>query len=74
MGRGFLDDDSAVRRGAGKSDLIDIACVVLMETAKAWRVDAGGEAPVWLPKSQCEVNGDGTVTMPEWLALEKGLI
>lgn len=35
---------------------------------------------VWLPKSQVEVEHDGgqerfvTVTLPEWLAKEKGLI
>jgi len=29
---------------------------------------------IWLPKSQIEDNGDGTFTMPEWLAKDKGLI
>lgn len=33
-----------------------------------------GSRAVWLPKSQIEVNDDGTVTMPEWLAHEKELI
>jgi hypothetical protein len=29
---------------------------------------------VWLPRSQIEINDDDTVTMPEWLALDKELI
>jgi predicted phage gp36 major capsid-like protein len=28
----------------------------------------------WLPRSQIEINDDGTVTMPRWLAQNKGLI
>jgi hypothetical protein len=60
-----------------KSDLIDIACELKHETAAAYLVDAGEREPVWLPKSQCELyrteRGD-IVTMPFWLAREKGLI
>lgn len=33
-----------------------------------------GSKTVWLPRSQIEINDDGTVTMPEWLAMDKGLI
>lgn len=28
----------------------------------------------WLPRSQTEINGDGTVTIPEWLAVKQGLV
>jgi hypothetical protein len=28
----------------------------------------------WLPKSQTENNNDGSFTIPEWLAIEKGLV
>lgn len=28
----------------------------------------------WLPRSQIEIDGEGTVTLPDWLAREKGLI
>ena len=65
---------------AGKSDLIDISGILRHETDRAYLVDAGGKTPVWLPKSQVEYEpGDtpmkpGTFTMPEWLALERGLI
>ena len=53
--------------------LTDIAVEVRYETARAWLVYDGAKEH-WLPKSQCELNPDGTVTMPEWLAKEKGLI
>lgn len=36
--------------------------------------DNGREVWVWLPVSQVENNRDGTFTMPEWLAVEKGLV
>lgn len=29
---------------------------------------------IWLPKSQVQDNMDGTFTMPEWLAKDKGFI
>jgi hypothetical protein len=53
--------------------LVDIAAVVRGETDLAWRL-FDGRAVAWLPKSQVEDNGDGTFTMPEWLAKEKGFI
>jgi hypothetical protein len=70
---------------ARKSDLVDIACEIRRDrpdeksiaVADGTRIVVAGhdrEKWFWLPRSQIEVNGDGTVTMPEWLALEKGLI
>lgn len=59
----------------GRSNLIDIACVITGETARAYRIDHGGKDDVWVPKSLCEYDeSDGTMTMPEWIAKEKGLI
>lgn len=59
---------------SGKSDLIDIAAEIKRETEKAYYIDDGANQ-LWLPKSQCEWNqDDGTFTMPEWLAKDKGLI
>jgi len=47
---------------------------VMAETEKAWRF-AHGDDLVWLPKSQCEWDPDSkTMTMPTWLANERGLI
>jgi len=61
-----------------KSNLVDIACLVIHETDKGVFIN-DGTRKVWLPKSQVEVapNPDGktaVVTMPEWLALENKLI
>ena len=68
-----------------KSDLINIAAALRHETKSAYlladgrsEIKKGDAAPselrIWVPKSQVEDNGDGTFTMPEWLALEKGFI
>lgn len=51
------------------------------ETDKAWLVQLDEETELWLPKSQCHivpdlptnVNGSGTIYIPEWLAEEKGI-
>lgn len=55
------------------SKLTDIAAQLRYETARAYLVFDGSQEQ-WLPKSQCEMNVDGTFTLPEWLAKEKGLI
>ncbi len=54
-------------------DLIEIAGEVRAETDKALRI-YDGKKTEWVPKSQVEDNKDGTFTMPEWLAQEKGFI
>jgi len=65
--------------------LIDIAAELRHETDKAYLIYDGREGikkgditpkdlVTWIPKSQCQMNDDGTFTMPEWLALEKGFI
>ncbi len=57
----------------GKSELFDLAAEIKGETDKAWRLFDGAKTE-WVPKSQCEDNGDGTFSMPIWLAQEKGFI
>lgn len=63
-----------------KSNLIDIDVEVTARTEKAVLAHTGiKEKAVWLPLSQIEIEKSGfdgieTVTLPEWLALEKGLI
>lgn len=64
-----------------KSNVIDIAGVIHHQTDKAvlFSDTAHREDAVWLPKSQIEIHHDGhrnfyTVTLPEQLALDKGLI
>jgi len=53
--------------------LVDIAGELRGETAKAYRIFDGAKTE-WVPKSQVENNGDGTFTMPEWLAQDKEFI
>lgn len=66
-------------------ELTDISAILRHETDNAYllydgrsEIKKGDTAPtelrVWVPKSQVEDNGDGTWTMPEWLAIEKGFI
>lgn len=64
----------------GKSDLIDVTMQLHHETEKAVLVSDDGDKDraVWLPLSQCEIErkakGIVVVTLPEWLATEKGLV
>lgn len=63
-----------------KSDLIDITVHVHAKTSKAILVSEDGDSDnaTWLPLSQVEVElikgPIHEVTMPEWLAVEKGLV
>ncbi len=62
-----------------RSDLVDISVVLVHQTEKAVLVDHGGDGNVWLPRSAIEIEKDSngktwTVTLPERLAQEKGLI
>lgn len=61
-------------RTSGSSDIIDIAADIKHETDKAYLLDGGYDNPVWVPKSQAQRNADGTFSMPEWLAKDKGFI
>lgn len=63
------------------SKLVDIDVdYVAYETDNAFLIpslkngDDGHSINVWVPKSQCENNDDGTFTMPEWVAIAKDLI
>lgn len=62
-------------------NIITLNCVVKAETEKAYLIEADmGEA--WFPKSAVEVDrGAGfhtgvcdSVQMPEWMAMDKGII
>jgi hypothetical protein len=60
-------------KSSGRSDLVDIACEIRAQTERAIQI-FDGKITVWLPRSQIEIGDDGTVTMPEWLAIERELI
>ena len=63
-----------------KSDLFDLDVELHVDTGKAVLVSTDGkkENAVWLPSSQIEIERKFgviyTVTLPEWLAVEKGLV
>jgi len=47
---------------------------LIKETEIAWLVKIDKEE-IWFPKSQCELDEDDKkVEVPEWLAIEKGLV
>lgn len=59
--------------------LVDISCNMEHETPKAWLLDVGNDEPIWIPKSVGELakSDDGksyVLTLPEYIAQEKGLI
>lgn len=56
-----------------RRELVDISGEIRGETNRALKIYDGTRTE-WVPKSQAENNGDGTFTMPEWLAKEKGFI
>lgn len=54
--------------------IVDIKVHIKHETEKAILVDDLKGKPVWLPKSQVEIHPDGEISLPEWLAIGKGLV
>jgi hypothetical protein len=54
-------------------ELVDIEAEIRGETDRAYRLYDGAKS-AWVPKALVENNGDGTFTMPEWLAQEKEFI
>ena len=67
-----------------KSELVDIQVQVKYQTGQAVLIfdpeDEDRIKTIWLPRSQIEIEYKGqdersaVVTMPEWLAIEKGLV
>ena len=64
-----------------KSDLVEVTVLLVTQTEKAVLVSDTGESKdaVWVPKSQIEIEETArenayVITLPEWLAIEKGFI
>lgn len=61
---------------------VELRLMVHLETDAAWKVSDNGELndAVWLPKSQVDDGSDAICgstcefLVPEWLAIQKGLI
>lgn len=73
MGRTIAEEryDCAARGGVA---LFDFAATVVHQTALVVKLDVGLEEPVWFPKSIIQDNGDETWTVPENMAIDKGLV
>jgi hypothetical protein len=56
-----------------KKELFNLTAEVRAETDKALLLH-DGTRQAWVPKSQVEDNGDGTFTMPAWLAKAKEFV
>jgi len=65
---------------AGQSELVDVHVLVHDRCDRAIFVSDDGDADsaVWLPLSQIDVSIDAgdcaVITMPEWLAIDRGLV
>ena len=63
-------------------EVVDVTLDLLQDNEKSFKVTDGEPDPqypnskrwIFLPKSLVENNGDGTFTMPLWIAKEKGLV
>lgn len=54
-------------------DIVEISAELRRETDKAFCL-YDGKLVAWVPRAQVENNDDGTFSMPEWLAMEKGFL
>jgi hypothetical protein len=61
-------------RASGRSDIVDLEGEIRGPGTTLAVQFYDGERTVWLPRSQIEINDDGTISLPEWLAKEKELI
>jgi hypothetical protein len=64
MSDDFFDDNE---------DEMEVAGTIVHETEKAWLINTEEVGDIWLPKSRCVDNEDGTFSVPFWLARQKGL-
>ncbi len=64
-----------IMRNTGQDKVIDVEVLIIKQTEKAVLVKSADTLKQqWLPLSQVEVHNDGTITLPEWLAIEKELV
>jgi hypothetical protein len=55
-------------------DLVEVCVILKHETPKAW-LFTDADRDVWIPKSQAEYDPASLkLELPEWLAIEKGLV
>lgn len=54
-------------------DIVEIEAELKAETQLAYLLNDGSKE-AWVPKTQVEDHKDGTFSMPEWLAIDKGFL
>lgn len=60
---------------SARSTVVDIEVALVHETFAAWLVSVDGGASVWVPKSVADFDpADNLLTLPEAVAVEKGLV
>jgi hypothetical protein len=67
----FREADMATRGSTGDKAYIDVEELV-HETEMAWLFLINGEE-VWMPKSQCDYDGETSLAVPTWLLEKKGI-
>lgn len=55
-------------------NIITLKINIMMSSGSAMMFENLKGQKVWVPKSLCEYDNDGELQIPEWLALDKGLI
>ena len=67
--------------GSRNDDPVEINCVLLYDGEFSYKIEDADGREIYLPKSECtldpkdaETGEDITITMPEWLAVEKRLV
>jgi hypothetical protein len=60
-------------RSTDDAPMVTISATLVHETDIAVLLDTG-DGEIWFPKSQVTRTDDNEWTMPEWLAMKKGVI
>ena len=54
-------------------EIVKIQADLVRETQLAYLLNDGSKKS-WVPKTQVEDNEDGTFSIPEWIAIDKGFL
>jgi len=80
MGELVTSFDGHVTEFKDKDETAAFRVQFIRSTEKAWLIAQTGKPAVWVPKSLCSLTNDSEgltefkwVTMPEWLAVDKGM-
>lgn len=57
----------------GRAEKVEVTAKLIRANANAMEID-DGDRRAWVPKSLATDNEDGTFSMPEWVAKDRGFI